>query len=85
MNLYTIHDQTAGYFMQPFAARNDGEATRSFSNAINDSRDPNNLLAKHPSQFALYRVASYSDETGQVTAENPITLLGNGSDYVNQQ
>lgn len=84
MNLYTIRDLTAQYNMQPFTARNHGEAIRSFTNAVNDSRDPNNLMAKHPSDFGLYFIGSFDESSGQLTPAD-VEKLGIGSDFVQQQ
>ena len=83
MNLYTIRDLTAQYYMQPFGARNHAEALRSFENAVKDTRNPDNLMAKHPSQFGLYFIGNFDDNTGQITAV-PAESLGLGSDYANQ-
>lgn len=84
MNIYSIKDLTAKYYMQPFYGRNHGEAIRSFTNAVNDASNPNNLLAKHPSDFALYAIGEFDEISGKIK-ETSVEKLGLGSDYVSQQ
>lgn len=61
MNLYTIFDEKADFFSNPFAARTDAEATRSFREAL---ADPNTIFAKSPRDFILYKTAEFDSNTG---------------------
>lgn len=84
MNVYSIRDNTAEYFGAPFIARNQGEAVRSFTGAVNDTRNPDNLMAKHPSEYALYLVGTWDETTGRIIAADAVTFVGSGTDYLNQ-
>jgi hypothetical protein len=85
MNVYSIKDLKAAYFMQPFVSRNKGEAVRSFSSAVNDAGNSNNLMAKYPADYALFELGTFDEETGAIIPFPSLNLLGTGSDYINQQ
>ena len=53
LNVYTIYDDTAKAYMQPFFMHNHGLAVRAFTDQVNRN-DENNPLNKHPEQFTLY-------------------------------
>lgn len=73
-NLYAIHDAVAGYFMNPFVARNDAEAERILRNAVVDDSNPNNQFAHNPQDFSMFRVGTFCSETGKVTETTPDKL-----------
>jgi len=85
MNLYSIKDETAGFFMNPFVARNHGDAIRSFTNAVTDTRNPDNLMSKHPADFSLYVLGEFHDTNGRIDALTNAERLGFGTDYLPQQ
>lgn len=64
MGLYAIKDAKS-CFMPCTVDTNDSTAIRNFEHAV---RQPGSLLASHPNDFALFRVGSYDDVTGSVTA-----------------
>jgi len=68
MKLYTIRDQVAGFFINPYCAANDGVAKRMFISSLSDS-------FPHRSDFSLHCIGTFNDETGQLTAENPHLVL----------
>lgn len=82
MKIFTVHDAKAEYYMQPFFARNSGEAIRSFSEAING--DSNHQFAKYPADFTLFLLGEFNTDTGEITA-HPSKSLGNGVDFKQQQ
>lgn len=72
MNVYTIHDLTAGFYLPPFTAPNDGMAERMFIGSLGDS-------FHFRSQFSLWRIGVFSDESGTITPHdaNHLVLQGN--------
>lgn len=77
MKIYSIRDTVAVYFERPFYARTNGEAIRSFSDAVNEPKSPFNA---HPEQFLLYEVGDFDEQTGKINAIEPISL-GSGLDF----
>lgn len=58
---YSVFDTKVGAFMPPFAARSDGEAMRSFGDAIGDGKSQ---FAAHPEDYQLFYVGSFDDSSG---------------------
>ena len=61
--LVAVFDSAVGTYMPPFAQRSIGEALRSFQVAC---RDDKTAMAQHPSDYALYLLAEFDDESGVV-------------------
>lgn len=80
MKIFTVHDSKADYYLPPFFSRSHGEAMRSFETAINK---PDHDFYKHFTDFTLFEIGSYDDQTGVIT---PIEKksLGNGLDFKQQ-
>jgi len=79
--LYTIRDEKADFFGNPFIARTDGEAIRSFTQACTQTDSP---FAKAPADYVLYSVGSFNDSTGDLVSELPTRLIS-GDQVVTQQ
>jgi len=62
--IYSIRDQKAEYFTQPFFKKTHGEAERDFHQLVNDEKSQ---LNKFPEDFDLYHLGTYDDETGKMT------------------
>lgn len=75
----SIFDQAVGAFMQPFFSRSNGEAIRSFSDAVGDSKTP---FCSHPEHYNLFRVAYFDDATGVFELPPAPVLLGSAVEYV---
>lgn len=68
MRLYTIRDQVAGFFINPYVAPNDGVAKRMFIAGLSDS-------FPHRADFSLHCIGSFDDQTGQLTPLDPHLVL----------
>ena len=79
LNVYTIYDDTAKAYMQPFFMHNHGLAVRAFTDQVNRN-DENNPLNKHPEQFTLYYVGEFDDQTGNLELRDHQSL-GKGVSY----
>jgi hypothetical protein len=78
MKYFTIKDNKAEFFHQPFTARNINDAVRTVTTMVNNS-DPNNMLASHPNDYSLFMVGDFDDNEGQLTAD--WAELGNLSQF----
>lgn len=82
MKIFAIHDAKASFYGQPFYARANGEAIRTFAGAINGNQ-PENLMSTSPGDFTLFYIGDYDDQTGVITPATP-SSLGNGVEYKQQ-
>lgn len=73
--VYAIRDVKVG-FMPMICQQNDGTAIRAFETAIINSRDD---LGTHPQDFDLYRIGSYDTNNGELTPEDPPTMIYSGA------
>lgn len=62
-NLYSVFDRKAHVFANPFYSINDATAERVFISAC---RDDGNDIGMFPSDYALYFVGTFDDETGKL-------------------
>ena len=80
MNLvaYTIYDQVAKTYLNPFYMHNDNEAKRMF---INWQNNPELPMAAHPEDYILYAIGFYDTDTGTIEAQTPHNLILKGSSH----
>jgi len=78
-NIFAIFDDKARAYMTPFFLPENGQAMRAFSDAVNDMSSP---VSRHPADYTLFRIASFDDSTGIITAESPHATLANGVQLV---
>lgn len=81
LNVYSIHDQAAEAFINPFFMHNDGLAIRAFQDNVN-SKEENNI-SKHPEQFVLFKLGEYDDKTGLITTLEAPRALSTGIELKN--
>lgn len=77
LKIFAIYDAKAEAYNQPFFLHNEGQATRGFSDAVNDK---NSIMGKHPADFTLFRIGTFDDSTSTITSESPI-VLGVGVEF----
>ena len=65
--IYAIKDAKST-FMPCTVDVNDATAVRNFEHAV---RQPDSLLASHPNDFALYKLATYDNVGGYIEPLNP--------------
>lgn len=61
-NVYSVFDEKAKVFSNPFYQHNDALAERSF---ISVTIDPATQIFRTPEDYRLYRLAVFDDETGR--------------------
>jgi hypothetical protein len=75
---FAIYDEKADAYMSPFFAAAPGIAIRNFMDIF---KSPDNWMQKHPTDFKLFRIGNWDDNTGELSAEKPV-LMANGNDGV---
>lgn len=76
--LFSVYDGKIKSFMRPFSDQHLGNALRSFEEAC---KEPSSPFAKYASDFVLYEIGTFDDETGTITAHNPIQLAATALEY----
>lgn len=79
LNIYTIYDQKAKAYLQPFFLTSDGQAIRMFMDNIN-SKDEN-TISNHPADYTLFKIGHYNDHDGHIESLPP-RPMGNGLEYM---
>jgi len=67
--IFSAQDAKLGIFLPPFFTPHLGQALRMWEDAVNS---PDSMVAKHPSDFVLYEIGMFDDDTGIVEPVNPI-------------
>lgn len=76
----SVYDSKAKCFITPFFMQNTEVAKRLFQQAIND---PAHNISKNPSDYTLFHVGEFDDDTGITTSQEKISL-GNGVEFITQ-
>lgn len=63
--VFAIFDGKAEYYMTPFMVPTVAHAVRGI---MDECARPDSIIARHPSDFALYQVAEWDDQTGRYTS-----------------
>lgn len=63
-NVYAVFDNLTQVFMQPTFIESDDEAIRLFTYQINNI----NLWRDNPSDYELYKLGSYDNESGELNS-----------------
>lgn len=61
MVVCSIYDKATEAYMRPFFCHTEGEAMREFTSIANDLEHP---VGRHPEDYALFRIGSFNDSTG---------------------
>lgn len=72
--LVSVFDEVAQVFAKPVFVHNEAVALRSLRDEVN-SGGSTSELANHPSDFSLYRVGVFDDNTGVIIAEDKPVLV----------
>lgn len=65
LNAYTVYDNKTLSYSPPFFQAAHGAAVRMFSDLV---ADPNTSVGRHPSDYSLFCVACFDDQTGFIKA-----------------
>jgi hypothetical protein len=78
LNIYSIYDEDAKAYLQPFFTQNHGIAIRVFSDNVNGK---DNQIANHPHKFTLFHIGTYNDSTAKIDSLKTPKSLGKGNEY----
>lgn len=82
LQVFSIFDEKGQIFSQPFFLQHQGIALRSFGDLVND---PQSQINKHASDYKLYKLGTYDDQTGALKSEALPIFLANASEFKQQQ
>lgn len=71
LDVFCVYDMAAEAYLQPFFLPTKGLALRAFEEAV---KKPGTPLSRWPSQFALYRIATFDDLSASFEALPPVQL-----------
>jgi len=78
LKIFTIYDSKTEAYMSPFFNQSTGGALRSFEEAC---RDENSTFHKYPSDFTLFEIGSFDDNTAQIQFHDAKISLGSANEY----
>lgn len=67
--LVALYDRATESYAPVMTVNTRGEAIRSLRDAM---RDPQAPIARHPSDYELYMVGEYNDQTGEITPKKEL-------------
>ncbi len=73
-NIYTIFDEKAEAYLQPFFMPNDAMALRAIADCV---ADPQHQFGRHPADFTLFQIAVFSDSDATFSVLEAKRSLGN--------
>ncbi len=71
MFIFSIRDSKAAAYLQPFLAQNAAVAVRLIADT---AMDQGSLLYKHPSDFELFQIGHFDQNTGAITPEKHLAV-----------
>lgn len=76
----SVFDVKASAFSNPFFVPNENIARRSFGDAV---LNPETGIAKHVSDYKLYKIADWDDNSGEFSNIRQV-FLANASDFISK-
>lgn len=77
LKAFAARDSKLGVFLPPFFMQHTGQALRAWEEVCNDSKS---AMSKHPSDFQLFQVGEFDEETGLLVEMQPVQLAS-ASEY----
>lgn len=74
-----VRDSAVDAYMPPFCVSHAGRAVRAFTDEVNRK---DSELGKHPSDFALFEIGVFDDESGRLTPLDAPRQLSRASDVL---
>ena len=74
LEFYAVKDELSNRFLAPVLMNSEAEAKRQFKSQINNIQ----IWKDNPSDFSLYCLGSFNEETGQLIG-SPVKLVGGRS------
>lgn len=80
LRLFTVYDEKAHCYTNPFVTSTAEVALRSFSDCINS---PDHHFGKNPHDYTLFDLGEFDDNTGIYNTKSP-QAMGNGVEFRTQ-
>lgn len=80
LSVYSVRDRLVG-FLTPVLEQNDAIAMRNFSMACDKSSHDSTLMTWKPSDYSLYRIASFDSDSGLISPVSPPELVCSGDSF----
>lgn len=77
LRVFAPHDAKLGVFMTPFFMLHLGQALRTWEDLCND---PQTIFSKHSSDFVLYEVGIFDDDTGLMSPHSPLQQVATAAE-----
>lgn len=78
LKVFSIRDTAAEAYNQPFFMLTQAEAIRIFTNMAND---PESNISKHSSDYHLYYLGTYDNQTGYFSQDKEILNIGRADSF----
>jgi hypothetical protein len=76
--IFSVYDDKAEAYLQPFFAGSKGLATRSITDVVNDA---NHQFHKYAADFTLFELGEFDDTNGNITLHDSKVNLGTLIEY----
>lgn len=76
--VFSINDSVSRIFLNPFTSTNQATALRDFRSVC---VNPQTEIGRSPGDYTIYEIATFNDETGELTPTTPFVNLGNGNQF----
>lgn len=77
--VFSVYDGKVKVFSRPFMDQHTGSAQRSFELACKQEESP---FAQFPADYVLYEVGTFDEESGRLSANNPVVQVAAAIDHV---
>lgn len=82
LKVYAVWDSKVELYAQPFCLKSEGQALRSWIDAVND---PNTMMNRHPQDYCLFQIAEYNEDKGMFENLRTPKSLGYAIDFIREK
>lgn len=79
MKVFAVYDTKALCYATPFFMGSAGTAIRAFSDLVNDNQSS---VSKHPTDYILFEIGEFDDQTAKLVSLKEPRNLGLASDFL---
>lgn len=80
LKVFSVYDEKAGAYLQPFFSVNSAVAIRNFSSACKDQKS---LFFAHPEDYTLFFLGTWDPSTGSLVQAEHVLPLGKAVEFLN--
>lgn len=82
IKMFAIYDEKALAHVTPFFMHNEMMAVREFRNLASDDKTQ---IGKNPTDFSLWHLGEFDDNTGEVIPERTLLIAGNQTNEISNE